>query len=121
MESDNGRCKDQERTSGSTRTDVCTGTGVEASHGGHTQTFQQRLSQVYGRTECADGTAIQELTREGGTVALDSFYINTAGQPRLMDDWMNPWEMPGEHTLNTIKEKYAKIKKRLFSQTNEDC
>lgn len=121
MESDNGRCKDQERTSDSTRTDVRTGAGVEASNGDHTQTVFERTSSVHGRTECADGTAVQEQPWEGSTVALDSFYINSAGQPRLIDDWMNPWQMPGEQTLNNIKEKYAKIKKRLFSKTNEDC
>ena len=113
MEDHSGRYKDQERTTNSTRTDVCTGPGMEASHGDHTQTVLERTSSVHGRTECADGTAVQEQPWEGSTVALDSFYINTAGQPRLMDDWMNPWEMPGEKTLNTIKETYDKIKKRF--------
>jgi hypothetical protein len=46
-------------------------------------------------------------------MALDTVHIDQARHIRLVDDWMNPWPIPGEHTLNTIKETYDKIKKRF--------
>lgn len=46
-------------------------------------------------------------------MALDTVHIDQARHIGLVDDWMNPWHIPGEHTLNTIKETYDKIKKRF--------
>lgn len=54
-------------------------------------------------------------------MALDTVLTDQARHIRLVDDWMNPWPIPGEQTLNTIKEKYETLKKRLFSKTDEDC
>ena len=116
----NGRYKDQERHTDLSCTLLQERTGVETSTSGHTQDVQQGHQDLHGRTISADGRTIPQLTREDSTVALNTVHINQARDVRLVDDWMNPWPIPGEQTLNTIKEHYAKIKKRLFSQTNED-
>ena len=117
----NGRHKDQERFTDLSFTLLQERPGVETSTSGGTQAVQPRIQDLYGRTVGADRRVVQEFTRQGGTMALDTVHIDQARHIRLVDDWMNPWPIPGEQTLNTIKEKYETLKKRLFSKTDEDC
>ena len=117
----NGRYKDQEGFTDLSFTLLQERPGVETSTSGGTQNVQQRIQDLHGRTVGSDRRTLPQFTRKGSTMALDTVHIDQARDVRLVDDWMNPWPIPGEETLNTIKETYAKIKKRLFSKTNENC
>ncbi len=113
MEDHSGRCKDTQGTTDGTHTLLRERPGVETLQGGATQEARQRHTRIHGRTVSADRRHLQESSRTDGTMALDTVHIDQARHIGLVDDWMNPWHIPGEHTLNTIKETYDKIKKRF--------
>jgi len=113
MEDHSGRYKDTQGTTDPAHTLLLQRTGVETLQGGAEEEARQRHTAIHGREVGADRRHLQELTRTDGTMALDTVHIDQARHIRLVDDWMNPWPIPGEHTLNTIKETYDKIKKRF--------
>ena len=121
MESDSGRHQSPQGPTDTAQQVLCERTRVGALQGHTTQEIWQRHKNFYGRTVGADRGNIQESSGIDSTVALDKLYISQTRDVRLVEDWMNPWPIPGEQILNNIKEKYAKIKKRLFSKTDEDC
>ncbi len=108
-----GRYKDTQRTTDCPHTLLRERTGVETLQDHTKKKIRQRHENVHGGTISADGRHLQELTRQHSTMALNTVHINQARDVRLVDDWMNPWPIPGEKTLNTIKETYDKIKKRF--------
>ncbi len=108
-----GRYKDTQRTTDCPHTLLRERTGVETLQDHTKKKIRQRHENVHGGTISADGRHLQELTRQHSTMALNTVHIDQARDVRLVDDWMNPWPIPGEKTLNTIKETYDKIKKRF--------
>ena len=90
-----------------TGTVLRTGTGVDPMQGGAETQARTGQPHVHGREERADRTHLPEQPRVHGTMAQHKIQSN----PRLVDDWMNPFPIPGEHAINTIKETYDKIKK----------
>mgnify|MGYP003109212001 CR=1 FL=1 len=121
MESDSGRHQSPQGPTDTAQQVLCERTRVGALQGDTTQEIWQRHTRVHGRTVDADRGDIQEPSGIDSTVALDKLYINQTRHIRLVDDWMNPWPIPGEDFLNNIKEKYETLKKRLLSKTDEDC
>jgi len=113
MESDSGRYQNPQGSTDTAQQVLCKRTRVGALQGHSTQKIWQRHKNFYGRTVGTDRRDIQESSGIDSTVALDKLYIHQARDVRLVDDWMNPWPIPGEKLINTIKETYDKIKKRF--------
>jgi hypothetical protein len=84
---------------------------MEANTGGHSQAIRPGHTRIHGRTEHQHGGTVQEQPRTDRSMALYPIHSHPRQQPRLVNDWMNPLDIPGERFLNTIKEQYDKIKK----------
>jgi len=113
MESDSGRYQDPQGSKDTAQQVLCKRTAMDTLQGGATQKIRPRHQNFYSRTVGTDRRDIQKPSGTNSSVAFDTVYISQTRDVGLVDDWMNPWPIPGEKLINTIKETYDKIKKRF--------